>query len=231
MTHRHTHTDRERESVGQKVSMVCRSYPFHSSIPPFINPLTIPSVRSVMLRPLCALAFVWVRPESGGHGQKNAACHGERAKVLTLWTAVGGWRGGLVSGLERHCKSCGYPLLFLGSLLIRHQPHPSLRSPISFSMSVHFFPGPLSFSGARDGNVKTGETQQMSDMKLFIGMAATSLVVYHAVRSSSCGAGCSYPAGGAGASGEGANFRAVQCYCPSPFLQSAGTLRVASSGG
>lgn len=154
----HTHTQRqgEGESVGQKVSTVCRSYPFHSSIPPFITPLHRPLCPLChSLCPLCALAFVWIRPESGGPRQKNAACHGERAKVLALRRGGGGWRGVRVSGLERHCQSCGYPLLFLGSLLIRRLPRPSLLSPISFS--VHLFAGPLSFSGARDGIVEKGK--------------------------------------------------------------------------
>lgn len=49
------------------------STPFYSSVPPLI------------------------RPESGEHRQKNAACHGERAqwKVLALWSR--GWGG---EGLE-----------------------------------------------------------------------------------------------------------------------------------
>lgn len=73
------------ECVGQKVSTVCQSYPIHSSVLPFIIPLHHPLCPLChSLRPLCALAFVWLRPESGGPRQKNAACHGERAKVLAL---------------------------------------------------------------------------------------------------------------------------------------------------
>lgn len=66
------------ERVGQKVSATRRSYP------PFIRPSLYgpPTVPSVIPRVPSVLApFVWLRPESGGPRQKNAACHGQRAKV------------------------------------------------------------------------------------------------------------------------------------------------------
>lgn len=83
-------------------------YPSLSHPPPLCRPLCL---LCHSLCPLSALAFVWLWPESGELRQKNAACHGERAKVLALgrW-----WRGGRVSGLERHCQSWGYVLLFSG---------------------------------------------------------------------------------------------------------------------
>lgn len=44
---------------------------------------------AVMLRPLSALVFVWLRPESGACRQKKSVCHGDRAKVLALHRSGG----------------------------------------------------------------------------------------------------------------------------------------------
>lgn len=142
MTNTHTKTGRECRTKGEH------------GLPILPLPFIYPSLYQPP-PPSFSLSFVWVWPESGGPRQKNAACHGERAKVLVLQRGGGGWRGRRVSGLERHCQSCGYPLLFLGSLLIRRLPRPSLLSLVS--LSVHLFLGPLSFSGARDGNEEKGK--------------------------------------------------------------------------
>lgn len=61
-------------------------------------------------------------------------------------------RGGRASVLERHCQSCGRPLFFLGSLLIRRLPRSSLLS--LRSSSVHLFLGLwLLLSSLKRGNV------------------------------------------------------------------------------
>lgn len=56
-------------------------------------------------------------------------------KEQRSWLSRGGGRrrcrGGRVSGLDKLCQSCGDPLLFLGSLLMRRPPRPSLPSLIS----------------------------------------------------------------------------------------------------
>lgn len=109
------------------MSTVCRSYPFHSSIPPFISPLHRPLCPLChSLRTLCALAFVWLWPESGRPRQKNAACHGERAKVLALWRGrweVQGWPGVRVGqALSK---------LWLSIVVPGLAPDPTPTSPIS----------------------------------------------------------------------------------------------------
>ena len=176
MNDTHTHKDRERERVADKrwARFADLTPSIHLSLPLSPPPLHRPLCPLCHSRcPLCAPAFVWVRPESGGPRQKNAACHGERAKVSGLRRGGGGSRGGQVSGLERHCQSRGDPLLFLGSLLIRRLPRPSLLSLISFS--VHLFPGPLSFFRSERWECRKREMRQMSGMKLFARLAAWPL--------------------------------------------------------
>lgn len=62
--------------VGQKVSAARRPFIRPAPLsPPTHVPSVVPRVPSVLA------PFVWLRPESGGPRQKNAACHGGRAKV------------------------------------------------------------------------------------------------------------------------------------------------------
>lgn len=151
MTHTHKKTGRVCRTKGEHrlpilpLPFICPSL-YHP-------PSTIPSVRSVILSVPSVLLPL------SGFGQSLADPDKRMLPVMEKeqrsWLSRGGGgrcRGGRVSGLDRHCQSCGYPLLFLGSLLIRHLPHLSLPSLIS--SSVHLFSGHLSFSGVRDGNVE-----------------------------------------------------------------------------
>lgn len=119
-----------------------------------------------------------------------------------------------MSGLERLCHMCGYPLLFLGLLLIRRLPCTSLRSEIS--TTVHLFLGALSFPDCWMGKQKIGNATAVWHelFCLLCGVAALSLVVFHIVRSFTDSVGCCTLT-----SSEGENFVTVKHRCPSLFLQ------------
>lgn len=159
-----THKDRER--VGQKMSMVCRSYPFHLYIPLFIHPHS-----SLGL----SLAFVWVWPESGGLRQKNAACHGERAKVLAHgrrggrvvlgWSSVRVWKA-----LSRLRLS----IVVSGLAFDQRLPRPSLPSLMSFKVHILLkkFDGLLLSFPVQEWNCRKrgGEMWHMSGMFILLAV-------------------------------------------------------------
>lgn len=142
------------------MSTVCRSYPFHSSIPPFITPFHLPLCPLChSLCPLCALAFVWVRPESGGPRQKNSACHGERAKVFALrGVGVEGWLGVRVG------KALSKPWL---SIVVSDLTPTSPISSVSDFLVCPPFPWASVFFGSEGWEYGKREMRQMSGMKLF----------------------------------------------------------------
>lgn len=100
-------------------------------------------------------------------------------KEQRSWLSRGGGRrcrGGRVSGLDKLCQSCGYPLLFLGSLLMRRPPRPSLPSLISVCV-VHL----------KERGMGKLEMRQMSGTKPLARSALRLLsaaVAFRTVRSS-----------------------------------------------
>lgn len=168
--HTHTKTGRGREcrtkgEHGLPILPLPFIYPslYH---PPPLSPL---SALSFSLSPLCSC--LCLGPARVWRTQTKECCLSWR-KSKGLGTPEGRWGvgGGWVSGLERHCQSCGYPLLFLGSLLIRRLPRPSLLSLISFS--VHLFRRASVFFRSEGWDCRKREMRQMSGMKLFTLLAA-----------------------------------------------------------
>lgn len=172
-----THT-KARESVSDK-----RWAPFANLTPsihpsfPLSSPSTIPSVRSVIL------SIPSVHLPLSGFGQSLADPDKRMLPVMekeqrSRLSRGGGrrCRGGRVSGLDKLCQSCGYPLLFLGSLLMRRPPRPSLPSLISVCV-VHL----------KERGKEKLEMRQMSGTKPLARSALRLLsatVAFRTVRSS-----------------------------------------------
>lgn len=130
---------------------------------------------------------------------------------------VGGGRGGAAG----KALSKLWPSIVVSGLT----PDPTPTSPISSVSDFLLLVCPLALQASglfqREGWGRTGQgqMQQMSDVKLFVGMVASNPTVHHG-----------YPPGAVvvNTPQERANVGAVPCSRPSPFLQSSGTLKKAS---
>ena len=132
-SHTHTHTHRgegrERGSDKRWARFANLTPSIYLSLPSS-TPSTVPSIRSVILSVPSVLLPLSRFDQSLADPDKRMLPVMEREQ--RSWLSGGrcgggmeGWSGGRVSGLESHCQSRGYPLLFLGSLLIRRLPLPS----------------------------------------------------------------------------------------------------------
>lgn len=171
-----------------EVSTVCRSYPFHSSIPPLYRPpFAVPSVRSVIPSALLPLS---------GFGQSLADPDKRTLPVMEKeqrsWLSGGGGGGGAGAGQVGQALSKLWlsVVVFLDPLLIRRLTRPVSAEISRFPPPSTFFPGPPSFSGVRDENVKKKKNRgNAADawheaVSLLSGVVAVSSVAIHTVRSS-----------------------------------------------